>query len=97
MLRTIRATIRAAAPEAQERIAWRMPTFWQDENLVHFAAFKDHIGIFPGGEYTAQFPEKLTGYVTTKGSIHLPYDQPVDTALIADIVKWRLEQVRSKS
>lgn len=93
LLQSIRATIHQAAPQASERIAWRMPTFWQGANLIHFAAFTNHIGLYPGGEYTTAFASRLAGYTTTKGSIHLPLDEPVDTALIAHIVAWRLAQL----
>ncbi len=91
LLQSIRGTIRAAAPEAIEKIAWRMPTFWQGENLIHFAAFKKHIGLYPGGEATAAFADRLTGYKTSKGAIQLPFGKPIDYKLIADIVRWRLE------
>lgn len=94
LLRTIRATIHRAAPQASERIAWRMPTFWQGGNLIHFAAFKSHIGLYPGGEYTTAFASRLAGYTTTKGSIHLPLDEPVDTDLVAEIVAWHLARLR---
>lgn len=55
LLQKIRETIRTAAPEAKEKISWQMPTFWQGENLIHFAAFKKHIGLYPGGEVTSNF------------------------------------------
>lgn len=92
LLRQIRETIRAAAPEAVEKISWRMPTFWQGENIIHFAAFKKHIGIYPGGEAVGVFAERLIGYKTSKGAIQLPLDKPIDYALITDIAKWRLEK-----
>ena len=91
-LQSIRETIRAAAPEASEKIAWQMPTFWQGENLIHFAAFKKHIGLYPGGEATAEFAERLAGYKTSKGAIQLPLGKPIDHQLITDIVRWRLKQ-----
>lgn len=92
LLQSIRETIRAAAPEATEKISWQMPTFWQGENLIHFAAFKNHIGLYPGGEIASGFKERLAGYKTGKGSIQLPLDKPIDHELIADIVRWRVEQ-----
>lgn len=94
LLQSIRDTIRAAAPEAKEKISWQMPTFWMGENLIHFAAFKNHIGLYPGGEATSEFAERLTGYKTSKGAIQLPLDQPIDHQLITDIVRWRLKQVK---
>jgi uncharacterized protein YdhG (YjbR/CyaY superfamily) len=92
LLRQVRETIRAAAPEATEKIAWNMPTFWQGENLIHFVANKRHIGIYPGGEAVGVFAERLTGYKTSKGAIQFPLDRPIDYELIADIVRWRLGQ-----
>lgn len=93
LLKSIRETIRVAAPEAIEKISWQMPTFWQGENLIHFAAFKKHIGLYPGGEATAEFAERLEGYKTSKGAIQLPLDKPIDYELITGIVKWRLENL----
>ena len=94
LLQSIRETIRAAAPEAIEKISWQMPTFWQGENIIHFAAFKKHIGIYPGGEATTVFAERLTEYKTSKGAIQLPLGKPVDAQLITDIVRWRLDRNR---
>lgn len=96
VLRKIRETIRAAAPEAVEKISWSMPTFWQGENLVHFAAFTKHIGLYPGGEATAAFADRLTGYKYSKGSIRFPDGKPVDYELIADIVRWRVMQAKER-
>jgi len=93
LLQRIRETIRDAAPEAIEKISWHMPTFWQGENLIHFAAFRKHIGLYPGGEATTEFAERLAAYKTSKGAIQLPLDKPIDYELIADIVKWRVKQV----
>jgi uncharacterized protein YdhG (YjbR/CyaY superfamily) len=95
LLQAVRKTIRTAAPDATEKITWRMPTFWQGENIVHFAAFKKHIGVFPGGEAVGVFKERLTGYKTSKGTIQFPLDKPIDHRLIADIVSWRVEQAKS--
>ena len=92
LLQSIRETIRAAAPKATEKISWQMPTFWQGENLIHFAAFKKHIGLYPGGEATSLFAERLEGYKTSKGTIQLPLGKPIDYELITDIVRWRVKQ-----
>ncbi len=92
LLQSIRETIRAAAPEATEKISWQMPTFWQGENLIHFAAFKKHIGLYPGGEATSEFAEQLAGYKTSKGAIQLPLGKPIDYELITDIVQWRIKR-----
>ncbi|MDD4081047.1 MAG: DUF1801 domain-containing protein [Eubacteriales bacterium] len=94
LLQKIRETIRAQAPEATEKIAYMMPTFWQGENLIHFAAFKNHIGIYPGGEATTAFADRLKSYKTSKGAIQLPLGEPIDYELIADITRWRVEQAK---
>ena len=90
VLQKIRETIRAAAPDATEKVAYGMPTFWQKKNLVHFAAFKKHLSIFPEKEATEAFAERLKGYKTVKGGFHIPLGKPVDYELIADIMRWRL-------
>jgi uncharacterized protein YdhG (YjbR/CyaY superfamily) len=95
-LRAVCATIRAAAPDATEKIAWGMPTFWQGQNLVHFAAQQHHLGLYPGGEAVGVFAERLTGYQTSKGAIRFPYDQPADLELIADITRWRVQSAKAK-
>ena len=90
LLQKIREHIRSAAPEAIEKISWQMPTFWQGENLIHFAAFKKHIGIFPGDMTNAPFLDRLAAYHTSKGTIQFPLDKPLDFELIADITRWRV-------
>jgi uncharacterized protein YdhG (YjbR/CyaY superfamily) len=92
----VRQVIRAAAPGADEKISWQMPTFWLGENLIHFAAQKRHLGIYPGGEAVAVFAGRLAGYKTSKGAIQFPFDQPIDYELIAEITRWRVEQVEGK-
>ncbi|MPM13088.1 hypothetical protein SDC9_59443 [bioreactor metagenome] len=94
LLQSVRETIHAAAPDAAEKISWQMPTFWQGENIVHFAAFKKHIGLFPGGEAVGVFADRLEGYKTSKGTIQFPLEKPIDHNMIADIVRWRVEQAK---
>jgi len=96
LLRKVRATIREAAPDAKEKISWRMPTFWQGENLIHFAAQKAHLGIYPGDLSENPFEERLAGYHRTKGAIQFPYDK-VDFPLIADITRWRVQCVKGEA
>ena len=96
VLAQIREVIRAGAPDAVEKISWRMPTFWQSENLIHFAAFKNHVSIFPGGEASTVFAGRLTGYKTAKGTIQFPLNKPIPYDLIADITRWRVNSVREK-
>lgn len=93
ILAAIRKTIHTNAPQAIEKISWQMPTFWQGENLIHFAAFKKHIGLYAGGEATSAFADRLTAYKASKGAIQLPLNQPIDHQLIRDIVQWRLSQL----
>lgn len=97
ILQSVRETIHNAAPEAQEHLSWRMPTFWQGENLIHFAAFKKHLGIYPGDLTLIPFAEKLNGYRCTKGAIQFPYSKSIDYKLIADITRWRVEVVQEKN
>ena len=87
-LRELRAILRQALPEAEERISWAMPTYWRGRNIIHFAAFKNHLGLYPGGEATAVFAETLKDYSISKGAIRLPYDQPLPAALITQIAQW---------
>jgi len=97
MLVKVRETIKENAPNAKERMSWQMPTFWQGENLIHFSAQKNHLGIHPGAieNLPADIIKRLDGYKTTKGTIHFPYDKPVDYELIADITKWRVSNVEN--
>ena len=90
LLIKIRKTIKKAAPKAMEKISWGMPTYWQGENLIHFAVFKKHIGIFPGDLSRLPFKKQLSGYETTKGSIHFPLDKPIDYSFISEITKFRV-------
>lgn len=91
-LREVRDLLRTALPGAQERMSWSMPTFWKGRNIIHFAASKKHLGLYPGGEATAVFADRLTGFDVSKGTIRLPYDKPLPVALIADIARWCLSQ-----
>ena len=87
----VRDTIRAVLPEAQERISWSMPTYWNKHNIIHFAAFKKHIGIYPGPKAIENFADRLTEYKTSKGAVQLSYSKPLPLDLIADIAKWCYE------
>ena len=97
ILKKIRKTIKAAAPKAIEKMSWQMPTFWQNENLIHFAAFKKHIGIYPGSEAITVFSEKLAEYKTSKGAIQLPLNKAIDYELIKEITLWRAAQAEKQS
>ena len=94
-LQNIRQVIRDAAPEASEAISYQMPTFKLNGNLVHFAAFKDHIGFFPTPSGVEAYPE-LMQYKTGKGTLQFPLDQPIPYELIRRVVKFRVLEVTSK-
>ncbi|MDR2606620.1 MAG: DUF1801 domain-containing protein [Oscillospiraceae bacterium] len=91
VLRTVRAKIRAVLPEAEEKISWSMPTYRKGQNLVHFAAQKKHLGIYPGAEAVEAFADRLTEYKTSKGAIQFPYMGfgEEQLTLIAEIAAWR--------
>lgn len=92
LLHQVRDTIRAVLPEsARERISWRMPTYWDGQNIIHFAAFKNHIGLYPGDKAMEEFSDRLTEYRTSKGAVQFPYDKPLPLELIAQIAKWCYE------
>lgn len=97
ILNDIRATIRAAAPEATEKISYQMPTFFLNGNLVHFAAFKNHVGFYPTPSGIDEFKAELSKYKGGKGSIQFPIDQPVPLDLIAKIVKYRISENLKKA
>ena len=69
-----------------------MPTWWKGQNLIHFAAAKKHIGLYPGGEATTVFAEELTDFDVSKGTIRLPWDEELPAALITKIARWCWEQ-----
>jgi uncharacterized protein YdhG (YjbR/CyaY superfamily) len=92
ILQKIRTTIKKAAPEAEEKISYQMPTFTLKGNLVHFAAFKNHIGFYPTPSGTEEFRKELSGYKGGKGSIRFPLDQPIPFDLISKIVKFRVKE-----
>ncbi|QQO08775.1 DUF5655 domain-containing protein [Breznakiella homolactica] len=96
ILRAVRKAIRRAAPEAEEKISWQMPTYYFRENLVHFAAAKNHLSLFPTPEAVEAFAPKLKGYTTTKGGIRFPLDKDPPYGLIEEITRWRLDQVKKK-
>jgi uncharacterized protein YdhG (YjbR/CyaY superfamily) len=92
LLQQMRATIKAAAPEAVEKISYQMPTFFLNGNLVHFAAFKSHIGFYPVPTGIEKFKKELSIYKTTKGAVQFPLDKPLPLTLITKIVKFRVAE-----
>ncbi|MBW8771561.1 MAG: DUF1801 domain-containing protein [Gemmatimonadetes bacterium] len=95
-LMAMRRTIRKQAPEAEERISYRIPTFYMNGNLVHFAAFDRHVGFYPGAAGIAAFQEALSGYKSAKGSVQFPHDVPLPLELVAEIVRFRVAQQAAK-
>jgi uncharacterized protein YdhG (YjbR/CyaY superfamily) len=96
-LKTIRATIKAAAPEATEKISYQMPTFYLEGNLVYFGAYKNHIGFYPTPGGLTQFEAELAPYKVAKGTAQFPHDQPLPLDLITQIVKFRAAENLKKA
>ncbi|GGG01705.1 hypothetical protein GCM10010912_53200 [Paenibacillus albidus] len=97
ILQEIRQGIRDSAPEAREKISYQMPTFEQHGNLVHFAAYSNHIGFYPAPSGIEAFKEELAGYKSSKGAIQFPLAQPVPLELISRIVKFRVAENAEKA
>ena len=91
-LEAMRETIRAAAPDAEEKISYQMPTFFLKGNLVHFAAFKLHIGFYPAPRGIEAFQDELSQYKGSKGAVQFPLDQPLPLDLVARIVRFRVAE-----
>ena len=89
-LESVRNVLRASLPDAVEKISWSMPTYWQGHNIIHFAAAKKHIGLYPGPEAVTFFAEKLdqAGCKYSEGSIQIPYSDELPLDLIAEIADW---------
>ena len=92
ILEKIRQTIRAAAPDAKETISYQMPTYTLNGNLVHFAAFKNHIGLYPAPTGIVKFKKELAAYQSAKGSVRFPLDKPIPFALIGKITRFRAKE-----
>ena len=92
ILQNLRRTISKAAPEAEEKISYQIPTFSLHGNLVHFAAWKNHIGFYPGSKAGEVFKKELSRYETSKGSVKFPIEKPLPLPLITRIVKYRVKQ-----
>ncbi|MGX6979251.1 iron chaperone [Vagococcus elongatus] len=93
ILRKIRQEIKEAAPNATEMIKYGMPTYYQKENLVHFANAKHHIGFYPTPAAIEKFSEELAEYKTSKGAVQFPLSRPIPYDLIKKITLWRVQQV----
>lgn len=97
ILQKIRQTIGAAAPDAKETISYRMPTFTLEGVLVHFGAFKNHVGLYPPVRGDAALEKQLAAYAGEKGNLRFPLDEPMPYALIERIVQLRVRQNRERS
>jgi uncharacterized protein YdhG (YjbR/CyaY superfamily) len=92
LLEEMRATIRAAAPDAVEKISYQIPTFFLKGNLVHFGAFKNHIGFYPTSSGTEKFKQELSAYEGAKGSVRFPFNKPLPLELVGRIVRSRVAE-----
>lgn len=92
VLNQLRQAIQATAPEAEETISYQMPTYTLHGNLVHFAAFKHHIGFYPTPTGIEAFQKELAPYKGAKGSVQFPLDQPLPLPLIRRIVQYRMKE-----
>jgi len=97
ILEELRAAIKAAAPDSEEKISYQMPTFFLNGNLVHFAAFKKHIGFYPTPSGIEAFQKELSVYDGAKGSVQFPIDEPMPLKLISRIVKFRAAENKKKA
>lgn len=91
-LNKLRAVIQAAAPDAEEKISWQMPTFAQYGNVVHFAAYKNHIGLYPGASGIEAFQQELSDYKSARGSVQFQLAKPLPYDLVSRIVKFRVAE-----
>ncbi len=97
ILNRLRQTIKEAAPDAKETINYQMPTFTLHGNLVHFAAFKTHIGFYPTPSGIEAFKKELASYKSAKGSVQFPIDQPLPLPLIRKIVEYRVKENEARN
>jgi uncharacterized protein YdhG (YjbR/CyaY superfamily) len=98
LLEAVRATIKAAAPGAEETISYQMPTFVLNGHLVYFAAWKNHIGLYPAsGGVSEAFKDELSPYASAKGSVRFPISQPLPLNLISKIVQFRVSENINKA
>lgn len=97
ILQTLRKVIKESAPDAKEKISYQMPTFDLHGNLVHFAAFKNHIGFYPAPSGIEAYKKELSGYKGAKGSVQFPLDKPMPYELIREIVTYRLAENLKKA
>ena len=92
-LQLVDEAIHEALPEAERRIAWSMPNYWDGSNIIQFSCGKRAISLYAGTESVEQFADRLNNYKTNKGTIYVPYRMPIPTDLIRDIAKWCKENL----
>ncbi len=92
----IRNIIRKAIPKAQEKMAYGMPTYYYRENLIHFAGFKNHIGIYPTPQVIEEFKEEIEKYKTSKGAMQIPVNEKIPAKLIKEIAEYRYKEMMNK-
>jgi uncharacterized protein YdhG (YjbR/CyaY superfamily) len=92
ILEELRQTIRDSAPEAEEAISYQIPTFKLNGNLVHFAAFKNHIGFYPTPSAIEAFKEELSDYEVSKGTVKFPMNKPIPFDLVRKMVSYRVKE-----
>ena len=97
LLQQVRATIKKAAPKAEEKIGYGIPTFTLNGNLVHFGGYKNHIGFYPAPAGLKAFEKELAPYLAGKGTAQFPIDKPLPLGLISEIVKFRVKQNLEKA
>ncbi len=97
ILKELREVIKKAAPEATEKISYQMPTYYLEGNLVHFAAYKNHIGFYPTQSAMIVFQEELRKYKSAKGSIQFPISERLPFDLIRIMVLFRVDENKKKA
>ena len=97
ILKKVRSTIRNAAPKAEEAISYQIPTFKLNGNLIHFAAYKNHIGVYPAPRAVAAFKKELDRYGSSKATIKFPLDEPIPYDLITRVVEFRVKEASKKA
>lgn len=96
ILNKLRHVIKESAPNTEEKISYGMPTFVLNGNLVHFAAYKNHIGFYPSSTGIKTFKEELSEYKTSKGAVQFPIGKSIPYELVSKIVKFRVSENKSK-
>ena len=93
ILQTLRKLVKDIFPEAEEKMSYQMPTYYLKGNLVHFAAYKNHIGFYPTPAGIDAFKDELSDYKSAKGSVQFPIDKPIPFELIKRIVEFRVSEM----